>query len=587
MYVYVGKLDWPDYAINECITIVFPAGFTPNDPVCAYWQWTVDAQGQRKTISPQIGLITNTNKTSTTHSINFSFGYYTFHGTILHNFTGLSLTMSNPQGYTSTLKLSNQIQDTHDILSTSIYIGKLNWFEYCQDELVTLILLSKVDGQPVVLNHQWTRDASGNRKTNHTVVGSLRVDKADKSKDSFLASFSSGHYTFSIEILGDSNELLLGMTNPTNDRDASAPYKLKQTDFIKHSVKQADNLEKISRSMIIDEVMVHLKNHGCKDITDQVDLELAGDYPHAQGGVCDVFKLALKFDSTRVALKVRRVITSEAVIDLKESARELYTWSKCSHPNVMKLLGFAKFRNRIAIVCPWMDCGHLRKYVSQHPEADRWKLSTHISEGLAYLHERGIVHGDLKGLNVLVSSDGVPVLADFGGATLKDSTLRFTGTTRDNGITPQWAAPELLRGLSGTTTNADIYALGMTILETFTGEIPYPNKSDQVIYEVVIARRQLPVRPNDIMIPEDDHGNRLWDLLMHCWSYEPEDRPSAPEVVKALKAIQTGDQVLVYSPPRSPLPPSISSPPPPPSPPPQSGFMKWRFFRHFLDSSRS
>ena len=54
MYVYNGKLDWYDYAKNECITLVFPAGFALKDPVCAYWQWTADAKGVEKSNTYQV-----------------------------------------------------------------------------------------------------------------------------------------------------------------------------------------------------------------------------------------------------------------------------------------------------------------------------------------------------------------------------------------------------------------------------------------------------------------------------------------------------------------------------------------------------
>ena len=54
MYVYNGKLDWYDYAKNECITLVFPADFALKDPVCAYWQWTADAKGVEKSNTYQV-----------------------------------------------------------------------------------------------------------------------------------------------------------------------------------------------------------------------------------------------------------------------------------------------------------------------------------------------------------------------------------------------------------------------------------------------------------------------------------------------------------------------------------------------------
>ncbi|KAG9089189.1 hypothetical protein FRC07_012385, partial [Ceratobasidium sp. 392] len=74
------------------------------------------------------------------------------------------------------------------------------------------------------------------------------------------------------------------------------------------------------------------------------------------------------------------------------------------------------------------------------------------------------IHGDLKGSNILVSGSGIPLLADFGNATLHEYTLNFTGTTTKSAISSRWAAPELFKGTTTHNAPTDVYALGMTIL---------------------------------------------------------------------------------------------------------------------------
>ncbi|KAG9079832.1 hypothetical protein FRC06_007415 [Ceratobasidium sp. 370] len=170
----------------------------------------------------------------------------------------------------------------------------------------------------------------------------------------------------------------------------------------------------------------------------------------------------------------------DKITSLMHTAKEMYTWSKCQHPNVQRLLGLAEFRGQIAMVSAWEINGNLSEYLRLHPDVDRCQLSAQIAEGLAYLHELNIVstlllffdpptyltgrlkvHGDLKAANVLVSKDGVPLLADFGNVTLQGCTLNFTSTSTKTTVSMQWAAPELLKGTETHSTPADIYALGM------------------------------------------------------------------------------------------------------------------------------
>ena len=56
MFIYNGKFNWPDYASNETITIIFPAGFSLNDPVSAFWQWSVDPVINEKARASSVSL---------------------------------------------------------------------------------------------------------------------------------------------------------------------------------------------------------------------------------------------------------------------------------------------------------------------------------------------------------------------------------------------------------------------------------------------------------------------------------------------------------------------------------------------------
>ncbi|RYP59506.1 hypothetical protein DL769_008496 [Monosporascus sp. CRB-8-3] len=239
MYVYVGKLNWYEYAKDECITIVFPAGFAINDPVCAYWQWTVDGSGNKKTNTAQRGLITSVTKTAREYRVRFSFDYYAFEGLVTTDFNALSLTMSNPSGDQRSVSLSLHDHNAVRIPTTSVFIGKLHWFEYSESEMVTLVIPGEVaNGEPVILSHQWTKDGKGNAKTNHTVSGTMTAVQ-HKSDGSVSAKFDDGYYTYDFTVAKAGTNLLLDMANPSNQHDSNAPYYLKQTDFRDMSKKKA------------------------------------------------------------------------------------------------------------------------------------------------------------------------------------------------------------------------------------------------------------------------------------------------------------------------------------------------------------
>ncbi|KAG9077736.1 hypothetical protein FRC06_008736, partial [Ceratobasidium sp. 370] len=234
------------------------------------------------------------------------------------------------------------------------------------------------------------------------------------------------------------------------------------------------------------------------------------------------------YDGTPVAIKtifVHSDVQDQERKHLKRTARELHTWSKCEHPNIARLLGLAEFRDQIAMVSLWMENGDLRTYINQRPSVDRFELCIQIADGLAHLHSIGIVHGDLKGPNVLISKAGTATLIDFGNAVLGESTLQFTQTGTNNGMTARWTAPEIFAGGKHDAAS-DVYSLGMTILEAFTGKVPYFGKTDPAVINTVVNDKKMPDRPQEIPM-NVAWGDMLWDLLVNCWHYIPSERPAA------------------------------------------------------------
>ncbi|SDQ11214.1 Serine/threonine protein kinase [Curtobacterium sp. UNCCL20] len=169
------------------------------------------------------------------------------------------------------------------------------------------------------------------------------------------------------------------------------------------------------------------------------------------------------------------------------------------------------------------------------------RVGAQVAEGLAAVHERGIVHRDVKPANVLLESDGSHVkLADFGIALLRDSA-RVTGTGTVMG-TAAYLAPEqvLAQGISG---KADVYALGLVLLECLTGRRPFPGSA----VESATARL---TRGPEI----DQHLPTAWRTLLHVMTaQDPAERPTAEEAAQRLRAlghdeVSTATQLLPAGP---------------------------------------
>jgi len=171
---------------------------------------------------------------------------------------------------------------------------------------------------------------------------------------------------------------------------------------------------------------------------------------------------------------------------------------------------------------------------SMHPDGiiysmfDEFDTIHSIAQGLEYMHASQIVHGDIKASNIFLSDSLQPLISDFGISTDQSmaASLAFNRIA-----SRRWQAPELM--LNGPQTSAsDMFALGMTISEILTGQVPLSHiESDGALIVALLIQQQRPIceplslRGRDI--------RPLWKVACQCWDHEAEMRLSAGQLVVA------------------------------------------------------
>jgi len=239
--------------------------------------------------------------------------------------------------------------------------------------------------------------------------------------------------------------------------------------------------------------------------------------------------------------------------DRKYFKREGKAWSLLGHPNILPFCGVIEITSDMYLVSPWIAYGDAwgfltarLKYLelppnerNEHPghlvynRYREFDIVLGLARGLAYLHSKEIVHGDVKSQNVLLETNLNPLLCDFGMTKLLDGDYSASSSALLNGSgSLRWLAPELMTG-SGQLKRkeSDLYAFSMTITEILTGQTPFPGLNYFYLANQVISGTRPQSQPRE---REGQDFDMLWKVAETCWDSDPTKRPSANAVVATL-----------------------------------------------------
>src|SRR5215210_1908680 len=231
------------------------------------------------------------------------------------------------------------------------------------------------------------------------------------------------------------------------------------------------------------------------------------------GAVYEASRADNEFNKRAAIKLVKRGMDTDFI--LRRFRKERQILAALDHPHIAGLLDGGTTEDGLPyFVMEFIEGQPLYRYCDsrQLTVADRLKLFRAICEAVHYAHQKQVVHRDIKPSNVLVTSEGIPKLLDFGIAKLLNPSLAGDIThdptaTSMRLMTPEYASPEQVQGAT-TTPSTDVYSLGVLLYELLTGHRPYRllNRAPHEIARVICEEE--PMAPSVII-------TRAEDLLPH------------------------------------------------------------------------
>ena len=233
---------------------------------------------------------------------------------------------------------------------------------------------------------------------------------------------------------------------------------------------------------------------------------------------------------TDVAIKVYIALDTRGVEEFKT---EYKTAFGLNHPYLLHAYHFDICEDRPYLVMPYCP-GSAMNYIGKIDEPTLWHFVHDVASGLEYLHGMGIIHHDIKPDNILIDENGKFQITDFGISVKFRSTLRRNSarqvTASQTGGSIPYMAPELFSDQAEAVNATDIWALGVTMYELMTGELPFFGQGGAM-------------QNNGAKIPElqGDWSEAMREVVKSCLAVQSWDRPTAKQLVEyADAAIDNG-----------------------------------------------
>lgn len=215
------------------------------------------------------------------------------------------------------------------------------------------------------------------------------------------------------------------------------------------------------------------------------------------GGMAEVYKARCRVLKRWVAVKILR---DEFVNDeefLERFEREAFAAGSLNHPNIVSIYDVGREGNIHYIVMEYIDGITLKDYILQNgalPWEEAADIAISILSALHKAHRHNIIHRDIKPQNILMTSDNVPKVTDFGIA--RAATTATVTQKVDTVGSVHYASPEQARG-GYTDEKSDLYSVGVTLFEMVTGRVPF--NADNPVTVALKHIEEEPPKPSDFV----------------------------------------------------------------------------------------
>ncbi|XP_024147846.2 protein-tyrosine kinase 6b [Oryzias melastigma] len=243
--------------------------------------------------------------------------------------------------------------------------------------------------------------------------------------------------------------------------------------------------------------------------------EFTLEEPLGHGCFADVYRGRWK-NQINVAIKVLR---NDSDISHREFYREVHFLKGLRHRHLLSLFAVCTEDTPYYIITELMTRGSLLHFL-RGEDGKRLDVSSlidiaaQVADGMSFLEKRNSIHRDLAARNVLVAEDYICKVADFGLARIIKEPIYIS---EEKKIPYKWCAPEAI-AYGKFSIKSDVWSFGVLLHEIITrGGNPYPGFDNSEVYEKVSRGYRMPRPPKCPM--------SLYEIMMKCWSLEPEDRP--------------------------------------------------------------